>query len=89
MIEHIGDSDEKFHVNGDCNGCGTCASACPVRNITMKDKTPQWNHSCQQCFACLHWCPQVAIQYGKAPPSRGRYHNPDVALREMLEQQKR
>ncbi len=87
MIHQLFEEDKKFRVNSDCNGCGVCQKVCPVLNITMKNDRPVWNHSCQQCLACLHWCPQAAIQYGKAPANRGRYHNPEVTLQEMMNQQ--
>jgi ferredoxin len=88
MIDHLYDHDKQFHSTDQCNGCGICSQVCPVINIAMKDKRPVWNHACQQCLACLHWCPQAAIQYGKAPPNRGRYHHPQIKIADMKNQQK-
>jgi ferredoxin/flavodoxin len=87
MIDHLFDHDKNFHTTEQCNGCGICSQVCPVVNITMKDKRPSWNHACQQCLACLHWCPQAAIQYGKTPPARGRYHHPQIKIADMKYQQ--
>jgi len=28
----------------------------------MFDGRPVWQHHCEQCFACLQWCPKEAIQ---------------------------
>jgi ferredoxin len=88
MIEHVFDHDKNFHVTDLCNGCGICGQICPVVNIIMKDGRPSWNHACEQCLACLHWCPQAAIQYGKVPPARGRYHHPEITVADMKNQQK-
>jgi ferredoxin/flavodoxin len=87
MIKRLYDQDKAFHVDERCNGCGICAQVCPVSNIELKDKRPSWRHTCQQCLACLHWCPQAAIQIGKTPASRGRYHHPDVSLQDMKAKQ--
>lgn len=75
---------EKFSADSSCNGCGTCAKICPSSNIVMKDNKPQWLKDCEACLACIHWCPQKAIQAGKKTLVRRRYHHPAVALSEML-----
>ena len=36
------------------------------------------------CFACLQWCPQEAIQFGKKTPKYERYHHPEVTVQDML-----
>ncbi len=76
--------DSKFHVDDKCNGCGICAKVCPAANITMHGGRPVWNHRCDQCFSCLQWCPQEAVQYGKKTPGYKRYHHPEVKLKDML-----
>ena len=55
-------------------------------NIEMVNERPAWLHRCEQCFACLQWCPQEAIQYGKKTVKYPRYHHPEVTLKDMLEQ---
>jgi ferredoxin len=86
MINNIGKSDKNYWVDEKCNGCGLCVDICPVKNVVLKNDRPSWNHTCQQCMACLHWCPQKAVQYGKVPAKRGRYHNPFVTIKEIMEQ---
>jgi ferredoxin len=76
--------DRGFWANDDCNSCGTCAKVCPVNNIELINGRPVWLHKCEQCFACLHWCPKEAVQYGKKTQGRKRYRNPDIKLQDLL-----
>jgi Pyruvate/2-oxoacid:ferredoxin oxidoreductase delta subunit len=78
--------DKKFWVDDKCNSCGICSKVCPADNIEMVNEKPSWLHRCEQCFACLQWCPQEAIQYGKKTAQYPRYHHPEVTLQQMLEQ---
>jgi len=77
--------DNKFWVDDKCNACEICRTVCPAGNITMHDGKPLWNHRCEQCFACLQWCPQEAIQYGKRTPRYERYHHPEILLRDIVQ----
>ena len=72
-------ADRFFRADSNCNGCGICAKVCPVGDIEMSNGLPQWNGRCEQCYACFHWCPRKAIQYGFSTRVR-RYHHPDAAL---------
>jgi MinD superfamily P-loop ATPase len=76
--------DKNFRVTDACNSCGTCEKVCPVGNIAITDKRPKWLHKCEQCFACLQWCPKEAIQCGKGAEGRKRYHNPYVKLSDLI-----
>lgn len=76
--------DKNFWINEKCNGCGTCIKVCPVNNINMSNNKPQWQHDCEQCLACMQWCPQKAIQYKKSTIKKGRYTNPYVNLSEII-----
>ncbi|MBN2380908.1 EFR1 family ferrodoxin [candidate division WOR-3 bacterium] len=91
--------DRYFYMNENCNGCGICEKVCPVNNIRMTDNRPSWLHRCEQCYACLQWCPKQAIQYNIHPPFirpggpganmteyRARYHHPDVKLLDITGQ---
>jgi ferredoxin len=73
----------KFHVNDNCNGCGICEKVCNSGTINVEEK-PRWGWNCTQCLACIHYCPQKAIQYGKSTAGKGRYTNPNIKIDEMF-----
>jgi len=87
-FRHVRAMDKKFWVDDKCNSCGICAKVCPAANIKLRAGRPSWLHHCEQCLACLQWCPQEAIQYGGKTPRYERYHHPEVHLRDMLDQAK-
>ena len=76
--------DHGFSSNEDCVSCGACEKICPVDNIEVINGKPSWRHSCEQCFACLQWCPQSAIQYGKHTEDNERYHHPNVKPSDLM-----
>jgi len=78
--------DKNFWVDDKCNRCGICSKVCPANNIEMIDEKPTWLHRCEQCLACIQWCPQEAIQYGRKTLKYQRYHHPGVTLQDMLHQ---
>jgi ferredoxin len=57
-------TDKSIIVDEKCKGCGICAKVCPVKNITIVDKKPEFQHHCEMCFACDEWCPNNAIHIG-------------------------
>ncbi|MFA5157020.1 MAG: EFR1 family ferrodoxin [Candidatus Omnitrophota bacterium] len=84
MSPKIPAMDKGFWANEKCTSCAICAKVCPVNNITMIDGKPVWLHKCEQCLACLHWCPEQAIQYGKNTTGRKRYRHPQAKLEDMF-----
>ena len=92
--------DKGFYTSDQCIGCGLCQRICPVRNITITDKHPVWNHDCNGCNACVVYCPKKAILFKtpKAyeeldnavtrrlglPENRTRYHNPYITARDLV-----
>lgn len=80
------ESDEFFFVDENCNNCGTCEKVCPVNNIILVEGKPQWQHKCQQCLACINFCPEKSIQYGERTLGRGRYHHPEVTVKDLINQ---
>lgn len=81
---NVGKMDKAFFADEKCTACGICAKICPAQNILVAGNKPVWQHNCEQCFACLQWCPEEAIQYGKNTKTKKRYHHPGVALKDML-----
>lgn len=76
--------DHGFHVNEYCISCGRCEDICPVDNIQLLGGKPSWDHNCEQCFACLNWCPESAIQFGDGTEDADRYHHTDVKIVDMM-----
>jgi len=76
--------DKSFWTDGKCNGCGVCANVCPCGNIVMTADRPVWQHRCEQCLACIQWCPKEALQYGKKTPAYPRYRHPEVRVADLV-----
>jgi formate hydrogenlyase subunit 6/NADH:ubiquinone oxidoreductase subunit I len=74
----VHESDDLFYVDDNCTGCGVCETVCPVNNIIINDSKPEWLHDCQQCLACINYCPENAIQYGKTTLGKRRYYHPMI-----------
>ena len=81
---HVQSMDKSFWADEKCTGCGICKKICPARNISLYEGKPLWHHFCHQCFACLQWCPEEAIQYGTNTEKRKRYRHPEIKLSDML-----
>ena len=62
-----------FYATDVCVGCGKCANACVLKNISMKNGKPVWADSCTHCMACICGCPTEAIEYGKKSLGKPRY----------------
>jgi len=84
--DNVFESDKFFHVDDSCSSCGICEKVCPVSNIKLVEGKPQWKHKCVQCLACIHYCPEVSIQYGDKTLKRGRYHHPEITVKDMMDQ---
>lgn len=79
-------SDLNFYADEKCDSCEVCEKTCPVNNIKIVDGKPEWQHKCQRCLACIHFCPQEAIQYGKKTIRRKRYHHPEITVNDIINQ---
>ncbi|MBU4212817.1 MAG: 4Fe-4S dicluster domain-containing protein [Verrucomicrobia bacterium] len=77
-------ADTKFWVMDTCTHCGLCVKVCPRLNIDLQDDRPQWHGNCEQCMACLQWCPVEAIQFSRATQKRKRYHHPAIKAKDLF-----
>lgn len=75
--------DRSFYTSDKCVGCGNCARICPVGNIELVEQLPEWQHHCEFCLACFHWCPKEAIESNELKDTV-RYHHPEVKLSDMI-----
>jgi len=86
FIKEVNTMDEKYYTDENCNGCGICQQICPVDNIKLVNEKPEWQHRCQMCTSCLHYCPQIAIQWGEYTLGRARYNHPKIMMKELIAQ---
>ncbi len=75
--------DQYFTVSDTCIGCGLCKKVCLADNIEIQEKKPMFHGKCENCMACIHWCPTKAIQWKTHTQKRNRYHHPDVSAKEL------
>ena len=62
-----------FHAKENCIGCRKCTVICPLHNIRMKNEKPVWGETCTHCMACIAYCPEEAIEYGRKSIGKPRY----------------
>jgi len=85
FIKEVSNMDKDFNVNNNCIGCSICEIICPVKNIEMVNSRPQYKHHCEQCIACIQFCPQKAINYKNLTQNRRRYTYPEISYKELSE----
>ena len=86
-------SEQFFTVTDACIGCGVCTYVCPRGNYDLGARGVTMNGDCEFCFACIHACPQKAIQFarqepgtfpdGTEPNPQARYRNEHVSLADL------
>ncbi|MDR0524125.1 MAG: EFR1 family ferrodoxin [Candidatus Methanoplasma sp.] len=76
--------DSRFVVSASCTGCGACAEACPVGNISASASGPVFAHGCEHCLSCVHLCPAEAIDWGGSQ-GKERYVHPDVGAEGIVQ----
>jgi Pyruvate/2-oxoacid:ferredoxin oxidoreductase delta subunit len=51
-----------YYAASDCDNCGLCIKACPVKAIKTVDNRPFWTFNCESCMHCMSYCPKRAIE---------------------------
>lgn len=82
-LKKIGDGDKNFSITQECINCGLCENICPVKNIKIINGNPVFQHHCEHCLACVHWCPKKAIGYGSKTEKHYHYHNPNISIKTL------
>lgn len=81
-------SDKHFAAWDDCISCGLCSRICPCNNIVIENGKPVFQHHCNQCMACISYCPKEAINFPHFTRNRKKYHNPYISPQDMMLYQK-
>ncbi len=82
--EEVYESDNSFYIDENCTSCRICEEVCPVNNIILVDGTPKWQHKCQQCLACINFCPEESIQFGSQTLKAQRYSHPEITVQDII-----
>ncbi|MBC3798652.1 EFR1 family ferrodoxin, partial [Acetobacterium tundrae] len=89
LIKFAHNMDKHYNVSDDCIGCGICKKVCPVGNVDLDDNNkPYFKHHCEQCVACIQYCPKKAINYKNKTQNRRRYTYPGIKYTELAEMNK-
>ncbi len=75
---------QHFWTTDDCTACGTCEKVCPRNNVSLIEEKVTWQENCENCLACLHWCPEKALQIGEISVKTRRYHHPGIKVKEIM-----
>lgn len=96
-LAKMAESNFNFYYDSKCTGCGMCEMVCLAQKVRMIAGRPVWQEKvkCHGCFACLNYCPEIAVQvkntwYLKScTPQNGRYHHPQITARDIAGQKSR
>jgi ferredoxin/flavodoxin len=84
LIKFVPAMDKYYSVSDDCTKCGICEKVCPVGNIDVDEVGhPYFKHHCEQCMACIQFCPKKAINYKDKTQNRKRYTHPAIKYTDL------
>ncbi|KPI55476.1 hypothetical protein KW94_02950 [Clostridioides difficile] len=87
-IKNCPSNDKYFKVWDDCISCGLCFKVCPCKNIIMQNGKPTFQHKCNQCMACISFCPKESINFPYFTRKRKKYHNPYISSNDIVSNRK-
>lgn len=87
-VPDIYKTQPEYYTTDACEHCGICEKLCLANNIKVTADDVKFGDKCEQCMACIQWCPNRAISHPNVPKSRKRYHHPDITLDDMLQAKK-
>jgi len=82
-IRRVNQLAQHFSVNEDCISCGICEKVCSSQNIRLESGAPTFLENCNQCMACIQYCPHRAINYKQLTQKRRRYTHPQISYKEL------
>lgn len=86
-LDQICQSGFKVASEEQCTRCGLCMRICPVKNIRITDNNVEWGDQRADCFACINWCSQKAISFGKLKlREKDQYRAPGIIANEIIVQ---
>lgn len=83
-VPDIHSTANHYYVTSGCIRCGVCEKICPVGNVKLSEGGVEFGDNCQQCMACIQWCPKRTIAHPNVPQGRKRYHHPDITIDDMI-----
>jgi ferredoxin len=93
-IARLAESNFVFYSDEKCTGCGLCEKVCLAQKIKIAGDQPEWqkNVKCLNCFSCLNYCPEEAVQLKSTwflksyTPQNGRYHHSQITAEDIAGQ---
>lgn len=83
-FKSVPEMDKYYTVSDGCVSCGICQRVCPVDNIGLDRGKPFFRHHCEQCVACIQYCPKRAINFKNKTQKRRRYTNPYINSNQLF-----